>query len=195
LPELSGTVSLARVVYARHVQLPEAVFAIGSDRMRATRSPVLALDLRLASQKPLAVRNSFLDVELELGGKERSLRVLGTDAQPAVVGELSVLRGRANFRGSDLSVRRAKVLFEDEERIAPKLDLYAEAPASRRKGATIALEAKGSPDRFRLGLRCVAPDGRAVPAPFACGYEGDAVRCDDFARLTTLWACQAPEAQ
>jgi hypothetical protein len=189
LPVLGGQVTLTRMHYARHVQLPEAVIALGR-KSKDAGEPTVAVDVLVGHRAPLTVRNDFLDVELEIAGKDKAIRVVGTDAQLGAVGELSVLRGRALFRGATLTVRRGVITFKSEKSIVPALDLLADAPAKRRLGGLILFEAKGDPSRFDLQLRCRA-DG-AVPPPFTCAYAGDEMTCGDFAELTALWACQAP---
>jgi hypothetical protein len=190
LPVLGGQVTLTRMHYARHVQLPEAVIALGRKSKDASE-PTVAVDVLVGHRAPLTVRNDFLDVELEMTGKDKAIRVVGTDAQLGAVGELSVLRGRALFRGATLTVRRGVISFTSEKSVVPALDLLADAPAKRRPGGLVHFEAKGDPSRFDLQLRCQASGG-AVPPPFACSYAGADMTCGNFAELTALWACQAP---
>jgi autotransporter translocation and assembly factor TamB len=189
LPVLGGQVTLTRMHYARHVQLPEAVIALGRKSKDASE-PTVAVDVLVGHRAPLTVRNDFLDVELEMAGKDKAIRVVGTDAQLGAVGELSVLRGRALFRGATLTVRRGVISFKSEKSVVPALDLLADAPAKRRPGGLIHFEAKGDPSRFDLQLHCQA-DG-AVPPPFTCAYAGADMTCGNFAELTALWACQTP---
>jgi len=191
LPMLGGKVTLERMRYARHVQLPEAVIALGR-RSKDAGEPTIAIDVRVDHEAPLVVRNDFLDVELEMAGKDRSVRVVGTDAQLGAVGELSVVRGRALFRGATLTVRRGVISFASERRIVPALDLLADAPAKRRPGALIHFSAKGDPNRFDLKLHCDASG--SVPVPFTCTYAGDEMTCGHFSELTALWACQPTDS-
>jgi hypothetical protein len=189
LPVLGGNVTLARMHYGRHVQLPEAVIALGK-KSKAASDPTVAVDLLVGHSAPLTVRNDFLDVELEATGKTKAIRVVGTDVQLGAVGELSITRGRALFRGATLTVRRGVITFKSESSVVPALDLLADAPAKRRPGGLIHFNAKGDPSRFDLQLHCEA-DG-AVPPPFSCAYTGTEMTCGNFAELTALWACQAP---
>lgn len=189
LPVLGGNVTLERMHYGRHVQLPEAVIALGKKDKPAS-DPTVAIDVLVAHSAPLTVRNDFLDVELEATGKSKAIRVVGTDAQLGAVGELSVTRGRALFRGATLTVRRGVITFKSETSVVPALDLLADAPAKRRPGGLIHFTAKGDPVRFDLKLHCEAEG--AVPPLFTCTYAGDEMTCGNFAELTALWACQAP---
>lgn len=189
LPVLGGNVTLTRMHYGRHVQLPEAVIALGR-KSKSAGEPTVALDLLVSNSAPLSVRNDFLDVELEIAGKDHVIHVLGTDARVGAIGELSVLRGRALFRGATLTVRHGVITFKSEKNIVPALDLQADAPAKRRPGGTIHFSAKGDPTRFDLELHCEA--NGPVPDPYACAYAGDEMVCGNFAELTALWACQAP---
>jgi hypothetical protein len=175
--------------YGRHVQLPEAVIALGK-KSKTASDPTVAIDVLVGHSAPLTVRNDFLDVELEATGKNKAIRVAGTDAQLGAVGELSVTRGRALFRGATLTVRRGVITFKSESSVVPALDLLADAPAKRRPGGLIHFTAKGDPARFDLKLHCEAEG--AVPPPFTCAYAGDEMTCGNFAELTGLWACQAP---
>ncbi len=190
LPKLSGRVKLTRLLYARHVQLPEAVLAIGRVAP-SSRAPTLALDLSLEHAVPLLVRNDFLDVELGVSGDE-PFRIVGTDTKLGARGELSVIRGRALFRGAVLTVRHGRIGFESDTRITPSLDLQADAPAKRRPGALIMFKAAGDPNRFALELRCATKDGAGSPPPFECKYDGSEMSCGRFEQLTALWACERP---
>jgi autotransporter translocation and assembly factor TamB len=195
LPVLGGVIDLTRLHYGRHVQLPEAVIAIGRSK-KAERAPTLALDLYVTHSAPITIRNDFLDAELAISsaprGAHEEIHVVGTDTQVGVLGELSVTRGRALFRGATLTIRRGRIALISDDRIVPSLELEADAPAKRRPGGVIAFRAKGDPQKFDLTLRCEAKDGGRVPAVFACDYAGDAMRCGAFEELTALWACQPP---
>lgn len=189
LPVLGGRVTLARMHYARHVQLPEAVIALGKKPKRVSE-PTVAIDLLVGQRAPLTVRNDFLDVELEIAGEDGAVRVVGTDARLGALGELRVLRGRALFRGATLTVRRGVIRLKSDASVVPALDLLADAPAKRRPGGLIHFTAQGDPSRFDLKLRCEASG--AVPPPFSCEYTGKDMTCGNFAELTALWACQPP---
>ena len=70
-PKVTGKFEIARLVYGRHIQMPEMLVAMNrSDRStRAAYDPArdkLLVDITVQHTQPLHVRNNFLDAELSL---------------------------------------------------------------------------------------------------------------------------------
>jgi translocation and assembly module TamB len=193
-PKVSGTFKVARLLYGRHIQLPEALVAMNrSDRTaRSGYAPGrdrLLVDIAIEHSAPLVVRNNFLDAELSLRGGERKLRVVGSDQRFGLLGELAVDRGRVLYRGDEFQITRGAVSFADPERVDPVFDLRAIAQKRARADASIVFSARGDRDAFQIDVRCDTKHGTA-PEPFDCDFANDKLRCDGFDILVQQFACR-----
>ncbi|HMI92240.1 MAG TPA: translocation/assembly module TamB domain-containing protein, partial [Polyangiales bacterium] len=193
-PKVSGTFKVARLVYGRHIQMPEALVAMNrSDRSaRAGYAPArdrLLVDIAIEHSQPLIVRNNFLDAELSLRGGERTLRVVGSDQRFGLLGELAVDRGRVLYRGDEFQITRGAVSFADPERVDPVFDLRAIAQKRSRADASIVFSARGDRDAFQIDVRCDTKQG-TPPDPFDCDFANDKLRCDGFDTLVQQFACR-----
>ena len=193
-PKVTGTFKVAKLVYGRNIQLPEALVAMNrSDRStRAAYAPArdrLLVDIAIEHSQPLVVRNNFLDAELSLRGAERTLRVVGSDQRFGLLGELAVDRGRVLYRGDEFQIARGAVSFADPERVDPVFDLRAIAQKRSRPDASIVFSARGDRDAFQIDVRCDTDNGTA-PEPFECDFAHDKLRCDQFDELVQQFACR-----
>jgi hypothetical protein len=194
-PTLTGSVRVARLLYGRHIQLPEALTSLNrQDRQTlAEYEPArdrLRFDVELTHGDSLRVRNNFLDAELEMTGPERKLRVVGSDQRFGVLGKLAIMRGRVLFHGDEFQVTRGEIGFDDERRVAPSFDVRAVAERRKRADTNIVFLAHGTRDSFDLRVRCDVNDTPVAAPPFTCDYAHDKLRCDSFEQLTRLWTCQ-----
>jgi hypothetical protein len=197
-PKLSGQVRLKRVLYGRHIQLPEALTALNRED-RATLAAYdpardrLLLDLEVEHVQPMRIRNNFLDAELSLSGPDRKLRVVGSDQRFGLIGKLTVGRGRVLFHGDEFVVTRGEIAFDDEHRVAPSFDVRAVAERKGRADASVVFRARGTREAFDIGVRCDAGAAGAAgePPPFSCEYAHDKLRCDSFDELVQLWLCRS----
>jgi translocation and assembly module TamB len=193
-PKLEGRVLVNKLVYGRHVQLPDAVIAFNRDeRARshdAARDRVL-LDVEVEHEQPLLIRNNFLDAEVAVVGKDRKLRITGSDQRFGLLGKLEVLRGRVLYRGDEFRITQGMIAFDDPQRVAPDFELRAVAEKRKRKDAQILLWTRGNRHTFDLQVRCEANGG--APPPFTCDFRDNRLRCDSLDDLVRLWVCR-PEA-
>ncbi|MFI5305891.1 MAG: translocation/assembly module TamB domain-containing protein [Polyangiales bacterium] len=194
-PVLTGSVRLKSLLYARHLQLPEALSAVNrQDRTNAAEyDPArdrLRFDLEVEHEKPLRVHNNVLDAELELAGEERKLHLKGSDQRFGVVGKLAVARGKVLFHGDEFQITRGEVGFVDERRVTPSFELRAIAERRAQTDTNIVLVARGGRDAFDLHVECEPAAGRADTPPFTCDYAHEELRCDSFEHLVKLWLCR-----
>jgi translocation and assembly module TamB len=195
-PKLAGALRVKRVLYLRHIQLPEALTALNrQDRTnQATYAPArdrLAFDLAIEQQGELRVRNNFLDAELEVRGADHTLRVVGSDQRFGILGKLAITRGRVLYRGDEFQVARGEVSFDDEHRVAPTFEVRAVSEKRKRPDTSVVLLAHGTRDTFNMTVRCDAGAAGGEPRPFSCDYVHDDLRCDTFERLVQQWLCRA----
>jgi hypothetical protein len=194
-PKLSGKVKLQKLVYGRHVQLPDAVIAFNRDERAQKYDPArdrVLFDVQVEHEQPLVIRNNFLDAEVALVGSPRTLRVTGSDQRLGLLGKLQVLRGRVLYRGDEFKITRGAIAFDDPSSVAPDFEVRAVAEKRKRPGSTILLWTRGNRHSFDLQVRCEASGGE--PPPFTCDFRDNRLRCDSFNDLMRLWVCQ-PEAE
>jgi hypothetical protein len=196
-PLLEGGVRLRKLVYGRHIQLPEALIAMNREE-RATRARYapardrIRFALDFTHEAPLIIRNNLIDTEVVAEGPTRSLRLVGSDQRFGLVGELAVQRGRVLYRGDEFRITRGVIAFDDEERVVPRFDLRAVAERKKRPDANIVFLARGDREAFDLQIRCDARS--SAPPPFTCDFAQDRLRCDDLDALIRLWVCRAEHA-
>jgi autotransporter translocation and assembly factor TamB len=194
LPRLSGGVMLKRALYGKQIQMSEAIAALShqsaeaAGAKRATRDR-LQIDLTVSHEKPLRIRNSFLDGEVIVLGPEHKLRIVGSDRQLGLSGQLAITRGRVLFYGDEFHVTHGEIAFTDPSRIAPQFDISAVADQPKRPDTSVVFHAHGTRETFDVNVHCEAP-GSGEPPPFTCKYAHDHVRCDNYEQLVALWLCR-----
>ncbi|MDH5672340.1 MAG: translocation/assembly module TamB domain-containing protein [Myxococcales bacterium] len=198
LPHWQGEIALSKLLYARHIQIPEALIAINDREAREQGSydpgrDRFSMALRLRDLQPIRIRNDAIDASFS---SNDGFELVGTDQRFGLLGELKVVEGRVLFRGDEFTLQRGSMSFGDRQRIAPRFQVLASAKARKRRGADIVFRAKGDRDLFELSVVCEprSGDGAPVPPPFRCDYRDNAVHCDDFDALLTLWLCR-PEGE
>jgi autotransporter translocation and assembly factor TamB len=190
LPRLTGAVKLKRVLYGKQFHL-EAITARHSDSRPAARDR-LELDLTLEQEQPMRVRNSFADAELTIAGPTRKLRIVGSDRNLGLLGQLAIARGRLLFQGDQFQITHGAITLTDAQRIAPSFAVSALAEQAKRPDTRVLFAAHGTRDAFKVAVSCQGPGAAAAPPPFTCDYARDRMRCDSFEQLVALWVCRTP---
>jgi hypothetical protein len=192
LPRLSGGIMLKRALYGKQIQVNEAIAALshqGSGAAKKAPRDRLLVDVTLSHEQPLRIRNSLLDGEVMVIGPEHKLRIVGSDRQLGLSGQLAITRGRVLFYGDQFHVTHGEIAFTDPTRIAPQFDVSAVADRPKRPDTSIVFHAHGTREAFDVEVHCEAP-GSGEPPPFTCKYARDHVHCDSFEQLVALWLCR-----
>jgi translocation and assembly module TamB len=192
LPRLTGDVRLKRALYGKQIQVNEAIAALSHQASAAAKKAPrdrLLVDLTLSHEQPLRIRNSLLDGEVMVMGPEHKLRIVGSDRQLGLAGQLAITRGRVLFYGDQFHVTHGEIAFTDPTRIAPQFDVSAVADRPKRPDTSIVFHAHGTREAFEVMVHCEAP-GSGEPPPFTCKYARDHVHCDSFEQLVALWLCR-----
>lgn len=160
LPHVTGDVLLTDFDYTRPVQLSTDLFEGRAQRtVVGTYDPqldVVMLDVAVRSRAPLRIHNNL--VEAQLGIETGSLVVSGTNQRFGLRGTLRALPGgrfRVPFASSVFDVKQATIRFDDPTRIAPHVDLFAQAEYRRggdtmASGGVVAYTGSGSYWRFNM---------------------------------------------
>lgn len=169
---VQGAVNLRRVNYTRPIATSLDVLGgsqgtrtesnTNSERPYDPANDFVRFDVRLLTPSPMRVANNLVDAEIVIG-RDRECRVVGTNQRWGMVGSLEVPRGTLRLYSNEFEVRRARIEFDDPERIDPVFDLLAQTEVRRtgdsnRSQWRIALHGYGS---TRSGLNL---DMSAEPA-------------------------------
>lgn len=164
LPTLRGDVRLERARYRRDMSLSPTLGELYRPQVAEVEAydpeaDRVALDLRVVTQSPIQINNNLLrGVNVEIDDGDRPFRILGTDQRFGVVGNLTIPRGSVRFRSTILDISRGEIRFEDENRVDPHFDVWAETEIRRQQSQQdasipawrVQLRAHGTQDAFRL---------------------------------------------
>jgi hypothetical protein len=183
VPRLTGTLSVLRGAYRRALPLAAlpALLAqgLGAGEERAEGQARFALDLALAFEPPIQIRNNLADVALSVD-RDQGLRLIGTDAEPRLRGRLQ-LDGRLLFQTNEFQLDQAGFVFRPDTGLWPRTELSAATARGVR------LQLSGPPTDLSLSVRCEsAPDAQR---PFECRLRGADARCDRFEELVARFQC------
>ena len=135
LPRLSGNITLNKFSYTRPM-----TFQLDLDQLTgrgrtqvSTYDPeddVVRVDLNLVAPRPLRISNNLIDMRLKL--EREGIHLVGTNGRYGALGKLRIMRGsKIYLQGHDFLVRDGEVEFDNEGRIAPRLDVQAETEYRR----------------------------------------------------------------
>ncbi|MFO0601953.1 MAG: translocation/assembly module TamB domain-containing protein [Polyangiales bacterium] len=115
----------------------------------------LRLDVRVNMPTPFRVANNLAEADVRLG-TGRPFVITGTNQRYGVLGTVEVPRGVVHLNETDFEIRRARVDFDNPERVAPAFDLLAQTDIRRTTDTTVRsqwrvnLHAYGTPERVNL---------------------------------------------
>jgi translocation and assembly module TamB len=184
LPKLTGDVTLNSFRYTRKVTVAADIDTLTRRGHRThfeaydPEDDVLDLDVRIRASRPLEIDNDLVEAKLEV--EDPGLVLSGTNQRFGMRGQLAVVKGgRIKLRRNEFDITQGLVRFDDQERIAPQVDVTAvtdyhryddnytaststsTSGASSGSGATgstpggrwrITMHAYGDPDTLRIDL-------------------------------------------
>ncbi len=115
----------------------------------------LRFDVRVNMPTGFRVQNNLVDADIRFG-QGRPFTVVGTNQRWGILGTLEIPRGVMHLNETDFEIRRARVDFDNPERIAPAFDLLAQTEIRRTADSTVRsqwrvnLHAYGTPERVNL---------------------------------------------
>jgi translocation and assembly module TamB len=181
LPKLSGDVTIGSFRYVRKVTMTadiESLTRRGHRTQFESYDPandLLALDVRIRASRPLEIDNDLVEAKLSVA--EPGLVLSGTNQRFGMRGGLDLLKGgRIRLRRNEFEITQGSVRFDDDERIAPHVDVTAvtdyhryedslgggsnAAPSGSSGGTSVAaggrwritMHAYGDPETLRIDL-------------------------------------------
>ncbi len=115
----------------------------------------LRFDVSVHMPTAFRVANNLIDADIRFG-QGRPFTVVGTNQRYGILGTLEIPRGVMHLNETDFEIRRARIDFDNPERIAPAFDLVAQTEIRRTADTTVRsqwrvnLHAYGTPDRVNL---------------------------------------------
>jgi translocation and assembly module TamB len=185
LPKLSGDVRVKSFRYTRKVTIAADIDTLTKRGHRTQfesydpADDLLDLDVRIRADRALEIDNDLVEAKLDVA--EPGLVLSGTNQRFGMRGQLDVVKGgRIRLRRNEFEITQGLVRFDDDERIAPRVDVTAvtdyhryddafSAGSSASSGASasgastsagampggrwrITLHAHGDPDTLRVDL-------------------------------------------
>jgi len=183
VPRVSGTLSVLRGAY-RHPLPLQALPALlgrglGAGAAGSGGPARFALDLALAFEPPIRIRNNLADATLSVDSG-RGLRLIGTDAEPRLRGRLQ-LDGRLLFQSNEFQLDQAGFEFLPDTGLWPRTELSAATARGVR------LQLSGPPSDLSLSVRCDSASD--AQRPFECRLRGADAQCDRFEELVARFQC------
>lgn len=130
LPKLSGDVTIGSFRYVRKVTMTADIESLARRGHRTQfesydpANDLLDLDVRIRASRPLEIDNDLVEAKLSVA--EPGLVLSGTNQRFGMRGELDLLKGgRIRLRRNEFEITQGSVRFDDDERIAPRVDVTA----------------------------------------------------------------------
>lgn len=130
LPKLTGDVTLKSFRYTRKVTMAADIDTLTKRGHRTTfesydpDNDLLELEVRIRASKPLEIDNDLVEAKLEV--EDPGVVLSGTNQRFGMRGQLDIAKGgRIRLRRNDFEITQGLVRFDDEERIAPRVDVTA----------------------------------------------------------------------
>jgi translocation and assembly module TamB len=205
LPKLSGDVTIGSFRYVRKVTMTadiESLTRRGHRTQFESYDPandILELDVRIRASRPLEIDNDLVEAKLSVA--EPGLVLSGTNQRFGMRGGLDLLKGgRIRLRRNEFEITQGSVRFEDDERIAPRVDVTAVTDYHRYEDALGAGAGASSSSSSASSGSGVAAGGRWRITMHAYGdpetlridlTSEPALRQDDIFLLLTLGLTRA----
>ena len=141
---LTGDLEVQRARWRREVDIDQLLPTIRRKvaAVPAAQTPWLRLDLGIHAPGTIRVENRNLTATLRA-----NLRLTGDDVHHGLVGTVTLLDGRATFRGNEYTLTQAGADFKDREHIVPNFDVQAFTDI---RDYRVTIHAFGTPDDPRV---------------------------------------------
>ena len=153
--EISGEVVIDKAVYSQDIdflsilksfQQPKKI--TGSATFEEKKEN-LFFNIGIRADDQVAFQNNFADIETKV-----DLLFTGSNAAPALLGNVEIVKGKAEVLKNNYKVSRGVITFLDEDRIFPNFDINVETPV---KATTVYVVVSGNPDRYKISFSSDPP--------------------------------------
>lgn len=150
---LAGAIYLRAAEFTRNMTVAELIYSFASAQADLPSDPGLAdqvnLDLSLDAYQSLRVSNNLAQI---VGSGELSL--IGTLAEPVLLGNISIDEGRLRLEGNQYEITRGTVSFNNPRKTTPFLNFEAETQV---REFDVTLSVRGPVDQFQMSFRSEPP--------------------------------------
>ncbi len=150
---LSGVIYVRAAEYTRNLTVAELIYSFASSQADLPTDPTFAdqvgLDLSVEAYQSLRINNNLARV---VGSGE--LSVIGTLAEPVLLGSITIDEGTLRLEGNDYEITRGTVSFNNPRRTTPFLNFEAETQV---REYAVTLSVRGPVDQFQMNFRSEPP--------------------------------------
>lgn len=109
----------------------------------------LFFNIAIRADQNLLYQSNMADIEAKT-----DILFTGSNANPALLGTVEVIKGRAEVLSNEYKVSRAVITFLDEDRIFPNFDINAE---TQKDDVTVFVVVSGNPERYKINFSSDPP--------------------------------------
>lgn len=149
---LSGAVYIRSAEYSKDITIPQLILQLG----RANPAPsgggeqgAISLDISVEAHRSLRVNNNL--AEITASG---NFSVVGTVANPVVLGSLTIEEGTLKLEGNQYQITRGTVSFDNPRKTSPYFNFEAETQV---REYDISILIHGPVDQLQLSFRSEPP--------------------------------------
>ncbi len=150
---LSGAIYVRSSEYTKDISVAELILSLnepnGNGSPAGSSKSNIALDLTVEAYHSLRINNNLAEVVASA-----DLSIVGTTANPVILGSLTVDDGKLNLEGNEYEFTRGTVNFSNPRKTTPYLNLELETQV---REYNIGIVMRGSIDQFQLSLRSEPP--------------------------------------
>lgn len=150
---VAGAVYVRSAEFTRNLSVAELVYGLASSQAELPSDPTFAdqvsLDVSLEAYQSLRITNNLARI---VGSGELSL--IGTLAEPVLLGNIVIDDGLLKLEGNDYEIIRGSVSFNNPRKTTPFLNFEAETQV---REYDITLSVRGPVDQFQMNFRSEPP--------------------------------------
>jgi translocation and assembly module TamB len=151
---ISGAIYVRSSEYNKDISVAELIIALNEPNANgapagASTNSDIALDLTVEAYHSLRINNNLAEVVASA-----DFSIVGTTANPVILGSLTVDDGTLTLEGNEYEFTRGTVNFSNPRKTTPYLNLELETQV---REYNIGIIMRGSIDQFQLSLRSEPP--------------------------------------
>ena len=146
--DVTGEVVIDKAVYSKNIDFLSILISFQQPKKVAGKATFeqkkenLFFNVAIRADEQVAFQNNFTDIEVKT-----DLLFTGSNVTPALLGNVEVIKGKAEVLENDYKVTRGVITFLDEDRIYPNFDINVETQV---KDTQVYVIVSGKPDRYKL---------------------------------------------
>lgn len=146
--QVSGEVVVDKLIFTQEIDFIKMLRDFrqpkktrGSETFKEKKENIF-FNIAIRAERNLLYQSNMADIEAKT-----DMLFTGSNAAPALLGTVEVIKGRAEVLSNEYKVSRAVITFLDEDRIFPNFDINAE---TQKDDVTVFVVVSGNPDRYKI---------------------------------------------